>query len=165
MKITLALVSLLALSLAPHAHAAQSLSHPGELVLAPAVISTDMVNAAYALENITGAAETLATKYLRTSGIQGTAAASYLGDLLNDTTALKHSAVRLAILLDQDGSSAAIDAELDTLEIKYLAVNRESQKVSTQLYSQGKTLEGYQLRSAYTKIRSRYVYLQNLITQ
>lgn len=154
MKISIALAALIALSplAAPSAFSAVS--------SAPEAISDDMVTASYALANISDDALDLATQYSRAAGIQGTTAASYLGDLILDTNALKHAAQRLSIALEDGASAEDIQDELDIIEVKYQAVNRGSSKVSLQLYSQKKTLEGYQLRSAYTKIRSRYVYLQ-----
>lgn len=154
MKISLILASLIAL--APMA-APSAFSAPSE---APASISDAMVTASYALINVTDDAYELALQYARADGIKGTTAGSYLNDLIADTNALKHSAQRLSQLLEEGASGDAIQAELDTLELKYQASYRGSSKVSTQLYSQIKTTEGYQLRAAYTKIRSRYVYLQ-----
>ncbi|MBC7531799.1 MAG: hypothetical protein H7318_09490 [Oligoflexus sp.] len=154
MKISLVLASLIAL--APMA-TTTAFSATAE---APAAISDDMVTASYALLNITDDALDVATQYSREDGIKGTVAGSQLNDLIDDTKALKRSAVRLSQLLDEGASGDAIQEELDTLEVKYRTVYRASAKVSLQLYSQLKTTEGYFLRTAYTKIRSRYVYLQ-----
>lgn len=126
----------------------------------PAAISVSMVNASLALANITDDALDVATPYSWEDGINGTYAGSYLNDLIGDTEALKRSARNLSFLLDDGASGDAIQDELDNLEVKFQNAYRASAKVQTQLYSQLKTTEGYFLRSAYTKIRSRYVYLQ-----
>jgi hypothetical protein len=154
MKISIALAALIALAplAAPLALSAES--------NAPEAISDDMITAAYALSNISDEALDLATQYSRAAGIQGTTAGSYLANLIADTNALKHAAQRLSIALEDGASAEDIQHELTIIEVKYQAVYRGSSKVSTQLYSQMKTLEGYQLRAAYNKIRSRYVYLQ-----
>jgi len=154
MKISIILASLIAL-----APLSASIAN-AETSIAPAYSNQEMIDATWALANVTDDALDLASEFSRDHGIQATAAGSYINDLIGDTNALKHAVQRLADKLTNHAPRHEIQNELNTIETKYQAVNRNSTKVSTQLYSQLKTLEGYQLRTAFTKIRSRYVYLQ-----
>ncbi len=159
MKISIVLAGLIAL--APLSFSTAF----GAVTYTDAAFEHDAIDAAWALYNITDDALDLAGQSARADGIQGTTAASYLSDLIQDTNALKHAAQRLASNLENHASSEAIQGELNIIETKYQDVNRGSTKVSTQLYSQLKTSEGYQLRSAYVKVRSRYVYLQAQLSE
>ena len=155
MKTSIALVSLL--TFAPFARANVTAANS---TTAEARFSDEAVSIGYALAHVTEDALDLAIQYSRAGGIQGTVAGSELGDLINDTEVLHHSAVRLSILLDDNASDEAVRAEIAMLEIKYQAVTNGCAKIFLQLNSQGKVTEAYQLRSAYANIRGRYVYLK-----
>lgn len=119
--------------------------------------------AAWALYNVAGDALDLANDYRDNPGIGNTTAGVYLTDLANDTKPLRAAAAKLANLLEDKGPQKDIEAQLKIITARYADVRNGNQKASTQLYVQGFANEGYQIRTAYTKVRSRWVYLQGLL--
>ncbi|MES2745990.1 MAG: hypothetical protein V4655_11215 [Bdellovibrionota bacterium] len=158
MKASLLMLGLLAFAANAQAQSSSSSNHQ-----VTQRSQAEQATAAWALFNVTGDALGLAEDYKDNEGIGNTTAGSYLNDLANDTRPLKDAARRLAGLLERNAPRWEIDNELRIIEERYLDTRSGNQKASTQLYVQGKPNEGYQIRTAYTKIRSRWVYLQGLL--
>lgn len=119
--------------------------------------------AAWALYNVSGDALDLANDYRDNPGIGNTTAGTYLTELAADTRPLRTAAGKLAALLRDGGSQADIDAQLKIIKDRYADVRGANTKAANQLAIQGFIHEGTQVRNAYTKVRSRWVYLQGLL--
>lgn len=127
-------------------------------------VPAETVQVGYALGNVAEDALDLASSYERLPAVQGTNAAYYLHQLVDDNDLLVIKAHELALLLDADyPDHAAIAAKWGQVTTSYNRVKNGADKAVQQLFAQSLTTQGYQLKAAYTKVRSRYVYLQSAI--
>jgi hypothetical protein len=127
-------------------------------------ISEDTVKVAYALGNTSEDALKVAEGLAKANGIQGTYAGFYLNNLVNDTELLLVHAHELALLVDADRhDDNAVARKLEQVSLYYNRTSDGSEKVASYLYPLNKTSEAYRLKAAYTKIRTRFVYLQNAL--
>lgn len=129
-----------------------------------AEIPHETVQVGYALGNVAEDALDLARAYERDAAIHASNAGYYLRELIDDNELLVIHAHELALLLDVEyPNHVAIANKFAQVSNSYNRVKSGSEKAVQYLHAQGRTTEGYQLRAAYTKVRTRYVYLQGAI--